>query len=273
MAQNRGVPEPTNDGVRRLWPAPEPQSLDDHDVLAAYPMPDGRPLLRVNFVSSVDGAVTLEGRSGGLGDAADRRVFNLLRVACDAVLVGAGTVRIERYGPMVLAERLRRLRRELGREADPVFAVVSRGLDLDPAHPLFTEAPRRPVLLTTPSSARRDGERFAAVADVLSCGTTDTEIDLGEAVAELSRRGLPHILCEGGPHLFAALVAADLVDELCLTFAPKLIGPGPGRIVAGYPSPVRSLALAQVLAAGDELFLHYTRPRPPSPPPIPLELI
>jgi riboflavin-specific deaminase-like protein len=239
--------------VRRLWPAPGTGPLNDDDLRAAYAVPDDRPMLRVNFVSSVDGAVTLDGRSGGLGDAADRRVFGLLRVACDAVLVGAGTVRVEGYGPMSLPARLRKLRPG---QDDPVLVVVSRRLDLDPSHPLFTQADRRPVLITT--EAQRDDPRFAAAADVLGCG--HDEVDLAAALPELHRRGLTHILCEGGPHLFGTLAAADLVDELCLTFAPKLVGSGPGRITAGPPFAVRSLALAHVLAAGDELLLRYTRP-------------
>jgi riboflavin biosynthesis pyrimidine reductase len=243
--------------LRRLWPSPDAAPLDDEQLLAAYPMPEGHPLVRVNFVSSVDGSVTLDGRSGGLGDAADRRVFGLLRVGCDALLVAAGTVRIEGYGPLALSERLRRLRRAQGRAADPVLVLVTRRLDLDPTDPLFTEAPHRPAVVTTETTARRAGDRFGPVADIVGMGAD--EVDLAAAMAELTKRGLPHVLCEGGPHLLGSLLEADLVDELCLTVAPKLVGAGPGRIVAGPPSPVRNVALAQVLASDDELFLRYTR--------------
>jgi riboflavin-specific deaminase-like protein len=245
-----------NATVRRLFPTPDPEPLSDQAILDAYPA--DRPVLRVNFVSSVDGAVTLDGRSGGLGDAADRRVFGLLRVACDAVLVGAGTVRIEQYGAMVLPRRLQTLRVAQGRDESPVLIVVSHSLDLDPAHPLFTEAPHRPVLITTTPTAHREGARFEAVADVLAAG--EGAVDLGAAMAELARRGLTQILSEGGPHLLGSLAAADLVDELCLTIAPMLVGSGPGRIVTGMPSPVRNMALAHVLAAGHELLLRYVRP-------------
>jgi riboflavin biosynthesis pyrimidine reductase len=248
------IDDPT---VRRLWPAPASGPLDDEEILDAYPMPEGRQRLRVNFVSSVDGAVTIEGRSGGLGDAADRRIFGLLRVACDAVLVAAGTVRAEQYGPMTVDESLRALRREQGRTADPVLVLVTRALELDPQAPLFTQATHRPIVVTTEATVRKVGARFAAVADVVGLGEQD--VDLAAAVAELTKRGLPHVLSEGGPQLLGSLIAADLVDELCLTFAPKLVGAGPGRIVAGPPSPVRAVGLAQILTAGDELFLRYTR--------------
>lgn len=243
--------------VQRLWPDPGPRPLSDADVLDAYPMPD-RQWLRVNFVSSVDGAVTLDGRSGGLGGPGDRRVFGLLRVACDAVLVGAGTVRVERYTAMVMPEHLRRLRLAQGRTADPVLAVVTRRLDLDPEHPLFRHAPLRPVLVTTSVAARAAGQRYAEVADVVGIGPSHA--DLGAAIEEMAGRGLRHVLCEGGPHLLGSLLGRDLVDELCLTLAPKLVGPGAGRIIAGPPSAVREMALSQILASDGELFLRYTRP-------------
>lgn len=244
--------------IRRLWPSADSEPLSDAALLDAYPMPEDQPWLRVNFVSSVDGAVTVDGRSGGLGGAGDRRLFGLLRVACDAVLVGAGTVRVEGYGPMALSERLRSLRRDLGRTADPVQVVVTRRLQLRPDDALFTQAPHRPVIITTDASASRAGADFAAVADVVGHGAD--QVDLAAALADLAKRGLPHILCEGGPHLFGSLVAAHLVDELCLTLAPKLAGAGAGRIVAGPPSSVRSLSLDQILAGDDELFLRYSRP-------------
>jgi riboflavin-specific deaminase-like protein len=258
VAQNGPVPttEP-EPAFRRLWPSLDPGPLSDEEILAAYPTPDGQPLLRVNFVSSVDGAVTLEGRSAPLGGPGDRKILSLLRVACDAVLVGAGTVRVEGYSPLRTAESRRRLRVERGRTADPVLALVTRRMDFDPNDPRFTKAAERPIIVTTEETAARNRGRFAEVADVVGCGTT--EVDLTAAVAALAQRGLRHVLCEGGPHLLGSLLEADLVDEFCLTLAPKLVGPGAGRIVAGPPTAVRALALDQVLAAGDELLLRYVR--------------
>jgi riboflavin-specific deaminase-like protein len=254
--QNEGVTS-TDPGVRRLHPSPDPAPMSDDDLLADYPVPDGRPLLRVNFVSSVDGSVTLNGRSGPLGDAADRRVFHLLRVACDAVLVGHSTVQIEQYGALRESERIRKMRLDHGRTADPVLVLVTRAFRLDPADPMFADAPQRPVIVTTEPRAHEHADRFSPVADVIGSGTD--EVDLAAALTGLVERGLPHVLCEGGPHLLGSLVAADLVDELCLTLAPKFVGPGAGRIIAGPPTTVRELTLAQILAAGDELFLRYTR--------------
>jgi riboflavin biosynthesis pyrimidine reductase len=184
-------------------------------------------------------------------------VFHLLRVACDAVLAGHGTVRIERYGALTESERIRQLRVEHGRTADPVLVLVTRRFELDPADPMFTDAPQRPIVVTTAPAAQANAERFSAVADVLGFGTD--EVDLAAALAQLATRGLRHVLSEGGPHLLGSLLAADLVDEMCLTLAAKLVGPGAGRIVAGPSTPLRELTLDHILAAGDELFLRYSR--------------
>jgi len=247
----------TEPQIRPIWPTPDDTPLTDDGILDAYAMPEARPLLRLNFVSSVDGSATLEGRSGTLGSAADKRVFHLLRVVCDAVVVAAGTIRVERYGPDLLAPRLRELRVERGRPEHPVLVIVTRRLDLDPDNPLFTEAGARPIIVTTEATAEASGARFAAVADVLGFGTD--EVDLAAATRALADRGLPHLLCEGGPHLLGSLEEADLVDEFCLTLAPKLVGAGSGRIVAGTPSPVREQTLGHVLTDGQELFLRYVR--------------
>jgi len=248
----------TEPQIRPLWPSPEDTPLTDDGILDAYEMPALRPLLRLNFVSSVDGSATLEGRSGTLGSTADKRVFHLLRVVCDAVVVAAGTIRVERYGPDLVAPPLQKMRRERGRPDHPVLVVVTRRLDLDPEHPLFAEAGTRPVIVTSEATAAESGARFAEVADVLGIGGDD--VDLTAATRALAERGLSHLLCEGGPHLLGSLQEADLVDEFCLTLAPKLVGSGPGRVVAGTPSPVRDLALGHVLTDGQELFLRYVRP-------------
>jgi riboflavin biosynthesis pyrimidine reductase len=219
----------TETEIRRVYPEPDPAPLDDGGLLAAYAWPD-RTMLRVNFVTSVDGAVAVEGYSAGLGSPSDKRVFDLLRRTCDAVIVGAGTLRHEGYGPM---------------------------LDLDPAHTMLADAPVRPIVVTNASAPADQIEALSAVADVLTCG--DTVVDLNAAVTELARKGHRRLLCEGGPYLLGTLTAADAVDEMCLTIAPMLAGPGSGRITAGPAASVRDLRLVQVLAAGDELLLRYAR--------------
>ncbi|GGJ78188.1 hypothetical protein GCM10010123_05290 [Pilimelia anulata] len=249
--------------IRRLWPAPDPDPLDDDALAAAYAEPPG-PWLRVNFVSSLDGAVEVDGYSAPLSGPADKRIFGLLRMRADAVLVGAGTLRHEGYRALRLDERRRARREADGRPPYPTLVVVSRSLDLDPDLAAFADAPVRPVVLTAAAAPAARRAALAPVADVLDCG--DADVDPAAGLAALRARGLVRLLSEGGPHLLGALTAADLVDELCLTVAPLLAGAGAGRITAGPaapPAPVR-LPLRGILAAGDTLFLRHARTTPPA---------
>ncbi|MDG4802096.1 pyrimidine reductase family protein [Micromonospora sp. WMMD980] len=240
--------------IERIWPAPVTGPLADPQLTALYGRP-ARPHLRVNFVASADGAVTLDGYSAGLSGEPDKRVFGMLRMLCDGLLVAAGTLRHEGYRAVRLDAGRRAWRRERGLAEFPTLVVVSGSLDLDPAQACFADAPVRPLVLT-----RDDAEPPAGLADVVDlvrCGAD--RVDLTTGLAELRRRGLDQVLCEGGPHLFGALTAADLVDELCLTVAPLLAGAGPGRITAGAASAPRHLPLRHVLAADAVLMLRYAR--------------
>lgn len=234
--------------------------LGDDDLLAAYATEPDRAWLRVNFVTSVDGAVSAaDGYSAGISDPADKRVFGLLRMTCDALMVGAGTLRHEGYGAMRLGERREDWRRARGMPENPLLVIVSGSCDLDPESEVFTDAPVRPFVITTSSAPPERRAPVAAVAHVLAFG--DTSVDLAGALDVLRRSGFAQVLCEGGPHLLGTLTEADLVDEMCLTIAPALVGPGPGRITAGPATPVpRSLRLRHALAADDLLLLRYTRP-------------
>ena len=227
--------------IDRLWPDLA-ENLTDDELVA-----DLGPGLRVNFVSSIDGAATHEGRSGGLSGAADKRHFELLRRVCDVVMVGAGTVRDEGYGPMRVSATSERWRIEHGMPGHPVFAIVSGHLDLDESSRIFTEAPVRPIIVTS-----RPADRFAAVADVI-------DADLPGAVEQLRARGLTRILCEGGPSLFGSLLAVDAVDELCITIAPTLEAGDAPRISHGDIPEARGMRLGHVLRSGDTLLLRYVR--------------
>jgi riboflavin biosynthesis pyrimidine reductase len=243
--------------IRRLWPDPSASALDDAALAAMYGRPP-RPHLRVNFVSSVDGAVTLDGHSAGLSGPADKRVFGVLRMLCDALLVGAGTLRRERYRAVRLDAGRRSWRRDNGLPEFPRLVVASRSLYLDPAQAAFADAPVRPLVLTTAKAVPPRG--LTDVADVVPVG--DDEVDVATLLPELSRRGFDQVLCEGGPRLFGSLTAAGLVDELCLTVSPLLAGPGPNRITLGLPGPTHPLRLAHVLTAEDVLMLRYVRASP-----------
>lgn len=247
-----GVAEAQHVTIDRVWPEPA-AALTDDELVAG--LRGAEPVLRVNFVSSVDGAATRDGLSGGLGDAADRRYFELLRRVADVVLVGAGTVRAEGYGPLRVSDASVAWREANGLTPHPVFALVSGSLDLDAGSRIFTEAPVRPIVVTT---AGHDVSAFGEVADVVEVGTGEL-IDPPAAVAALHARGLTRILCEGGPHLFGSLLAADVVDELCVTVEPTLEAGDARRIAAGGLPEPRGLELAHVLRAGSTLLLRYRR--------------
>jgi riboflavin-specific deaminase-like protein len=230
---------------------------ESSDLPALYPRyPE--PTLRVNFVSSIDGAATLDGVSGGLSGPADKRIFNTLRMVCDALLVAAGTVRKENYDALRLTPEGRAWRREQGLPEFPLMVIVSGSLDLDPSQLIFSDAPIRPIVVTHEAAPKERRAAVAEVADLITAGAE--QVDLTAALGALHARGATQVLCEGGPHLLGALTAADLVDELCLTLSPLLAGPAAGRITAGSPSSPRPMSLRGILSAQDMLFLRYARP-------------
>lgn len=243
--------------ITRLLPSPQ-QDLDEEALLEAYRFDAGeRPRVRFNFVASADGAATLRGRAGGLGNDADQRILQLLRRTADVLVLGAGTVRAEGYGGALLEEPGLAWRREHGAAAHPAVAIVSASLDLDPAAPFFAEAPVRPTVFGSASAPREARSRLAEVADVVVLG--DQVVDPAEIVAELASRGHRRILSEGGPRLFGSFQQAGLVDELCLTVSPLLVG-GPNPRIAQsaleHAAPL-PLALVHVLLSEDLLFLRY----------------
>lgn len=225
-------------------------------LVTLYPR-DPEPVVRVNFVASIDGAATVDGKSGGLGGPGDKQIFDVLRMVCDVLLVAAGTVRNENYDALRLDEQSRAWRRGQGLPEFPLMAVVSRSLDLNLDQLVFADAPVRPVVITHEGADPDRRAAVAEVADVIAAG--DGEVDLAAALAGLRGRGGSQVLCEGGPHLFGAMVAADLVDELCLTVSPLLAGGDAGRIATGPAGPGREMTLRHVLGEDDMLFLRYAR--------------
>ncbi len=233
--------------------------LSDEELIAAYEVADRAvPHLRANFVSSLDGAVEIDGQSKALSSDSDSRVFSVIRRMADVVLVGAGTIRDEGYNPLKLSAKAREWRTAAGLAENPTLAIVSSRLELSPVNPVFRSAVR-PIVITHASSPEDRRAALAEVAEVLVLG--EVTVDLQAVVDEFAARGMTQILSEGGPHLLGALTAADLVDELCLALAPLLAGPGASRIIAGAPSTLtRQMKLESALSAEDDyLFFRYVR--------------
>jgi riboflavin-specific deaminase-like protein len=257
------TPEPKPQ-FKRLMPPGEPadavQIADGLDLQAHARSCGERPYTILNMASTVDGRASIGGRSGAIGDVADRQLFHALRASVDAVMAGAGTVRVERYGRIIPDAATRRRRLQRGLSEEPLACIVSGRLSLAPDTPLLTE-PQARVVIVTPSESSLPAS--PAQLDYVRA-QRDGLLDLPAAMAELSGRfGVRTLLCEGGPHLNGQLLLAGLVDELFLSFAPKLASGEDAtgealRIVAGaqFREPL-GLELLGVLESASTLFLRY----------------
>lgn len=229
-----------------------PSSADG--LIELYPR-NPWPTLRANFIASADGAVTVDGLSRGLHGPGDKEIFDSLRMVCDALIVAAGTVRAENYDALRLTPAAREWRVAHGLPEFPLMVICSRSLDLDLDQLVFSDAPIRPIVVTTTTAP---AEKVAEVADVIAVG--DDRVDLPAAIAKLHSLGASQLLCEGGPQLMGSMIAADQVTELCLTVSPLLVGGGPGRISDGATAVrPRKMSLRHVLTLEDMLFLRYAR--------------
>ena len=244
--------------MRRLLPDPGPTSVLDqvHQLDLISDPPDHRPYVVTNFALTVDGKATLHGRSGAIGSDTDTEFLVCLRTRVDAVMIGAGTMRAERYGRPVADPGKRGRRERRGMSQDPLLIIVSGRLDIPWDAPVFSDRGARVLIFTTSDAESPQTE--AQVRIVRHEGA----VDLREALGYLRReRGVRALLCEGGPRLHAQLIDAGLVDELFITRASKLAGgPGPGLVV-DLSELERPLELAWLLDSDGELFARYRIPR------------
>jgi riboflavin-specific deaminase-like protein len=248
---------------RQLYP--EPGELTAIDAAAAVRNdarpPADRPYLALNMVATADGRITIDGRSGQIGNQHDRTLFHELRAQADAILVGAGTARNEHYGRLIRDPERRERRAAAGLEPDPLAIVCSARLALDPEEvPLLQDRDSRVTVITS-----SDDEIEGAQAQVEYIRTSKSEaagvVPLTAALAELRSRGVETVLCEGGPILNATLLAENLVDELYLVVASKLSGGVGPTIVSGAElDPPRELELVSALEGGGDVFLRYRIP-------------
>ncbi len=248
--------------IERFHPSAETVTVEQmlaslHPVDRAHA---DRPYVIGTFVTSVDGRATLDGRSGGLGDEADREIFRGLRATVDAILVGTGTLRTEKYGRAGRSQELRAERARRGLEQEPTIMILSRSLDLPTDIPLLQDEQSR-VRLYTPSDA--PAPRVGAQMEVTRLGGGEGEGE-GELAAALriarQEHGIRAIDCEGGPTLFGALLALDAVDELFLTLAPTWAGSREQPLSAERPIvPTRNLELVAGYQHDSRLYLRYAR--------------
>jgi riboflavin-specific deaminase-like protein len=244
--------------MRQLFPTP----VDDVDVVSTYasddrPSPADRPWVMLNMISSVDGGISVDGVSGGLGGPADKVVFSAIRGVADIILVAAGTVIAEDYRrpqtpPIIQEQRIGR-----GQEPIPRIAIVTNNLSIDPTHRVF-DPEARPIVVTKSEADRDRVSALDPVADIVFAG--ETAVNVAAAVRSLGELGARVVLVEGGPTFNSAVVAADLIDELCLTVSPLLLGgDGPRIVNGGTPERPLPLRLDRILEQDDLLFHRFVR--------------
>lgn len=241
--------------MRRLLPDPGPTTVEQQlDGYRPWEEPgEERPLVAMNFAATLDGRATIEGRSGQIGSDTDTAMLVGLRTRFDAVMIGAGTMRAERYGRVVSDPAKRERRERLGLPHDPLTVIVSGRLDLPWDAPLFTEGGGRVLVFTAAE------EKPPEVATPLRVVRHEGRVDVAAALRHLRReRGIRALLCEGGPRLHSELWSQGLVDELFLTVAPKLTGAGASILEGELPAPA-PLELAWLLEQDGELFGRYRR--------------
>lgn len=245
----------------QLFPTAGDQPIDVRAAVAAESRPgrDGRPWLYTNMIASADGGTAVDGLSGQLGGPGDKTVFAALRSVADAILVGAATVREERYRPPNQSDEIVAERRERGQAPHPRLAIVTRSLDLDLELPLFDDPKNRPLILTASSAPP---ERKAALderAEVLEVG--EDGVEPSAALAALAERGVATVLSEGGPSLNGQLIAAGLVDEWNLSLSPRLLGGDSRRAAVGHlpGGPPEAMGLSRVWTDDDFLFCRWVR--------------
>ena len=215
---------------------------------------DGRPWVLVNFVTSIDGATTVKGKSSALGDDDDLAMFKAIRSLPDVILVGARTVRAEDYQPVVLDEERRAVRRERGQADDPILAIVSGSLGIDPEARVFGDPEHKPLILT---STTADPGRLVNIGDMAEIAFL-IELTPEKILDQLGAASV--VLLEGGPTLTGQFVAAGLVDEMCLTVSPLLVGGESKRVAVGAEAgPPLGMRLDRAHLGERSLFLRYLR--------------
>jgi riboflavin biosynthesis pyrimidine reductase len=203
--------------------------LDLSEIPGLYAFPES-PWLRVNMVTSLDGVVAIDDDSKALSCAEDRALYKSLRAMSDAVIVGARTAAHPGYASLT----------------KPLVVISNSGA---------IEASASTLIAIVPTASA--GRVAADHPDALILHAGDTSVDLHQAIDQLHSRGLTKLLCEGGPKLLDSLLHAELVNEMCLTHSPVLIGSGPHLLATNNVASI-ALSLTHLFEANGFLFTRYT---------------
>lgn len=238
--------------------------LDDDARLAqlyAYPAGLTRPYVRANMIASIDGGATDDGSSGGLAGPGDRAVFAQMRQEADVILVGASTVRVENYSGAQMSLAQRQERQARGQAEVPPIAVITHSADFEHDAKLFTRTEVPPLILTSHENVEDARSRFGSVAEVVDAsGPQNDRVDPAAVLDALEARGLRRVLTEGGPSLLGLFIERDLLDELCVTIAPILVGGSARRIATGGGEAHNRMRRSHILTDGEGyLYTRYVR--------------
>lgn len=255
--------------MRQLYPGEESSvgSGKPADVTEAVVAEDrttagDRPWLFVNMVASIDGATAIAGASGGLGGTGDRLVFRGLRASADFIIVGASTVRAERYRPPQAYPEAAAHRAGRNQGERPRLAVITNSLDLDPSLPLFDDEPG-PIVFHPPTAKPANVAALETMAELVAIepASNSGKLPLSAVIDDLAARGARRILSEGGPTLNGQLTAEGLVDEWNLTLTPLAIGGESPRAAVGPTphGPPPAMTLRRVWTDEGYLFCRWTR--------------
>jgi riboflavin biosynthesis pyrimidine reductase len=247
--------------LTELGPMGSPFDTDDGGRLAAfysYPEPLDRCWVRANMISSLDGGATDAGKAGGLAGPGDRALFARMRQEADVIVVGASTVRIENYSGAQMSATQRQDRQHRGQAEVPPIAVVTHRADFEHDARFFTRAEVPPLILTCRDTVDDARQRLGAVAEIVDAsGVEPDRVDIAAVVDILNARGLRRILTEGGPSLLSLFIENELLDELCVTIAPILVGGLAPRIATGSGGVLTRMRRSHLIT-DDEGYL-YTR--------------
>jgi riboflavin biosynthesis pyrimidine reductase len=239
------------------------ESLDENRLtdLYSYPVDPRSCWVRGSMIASLDGGATDDGKSGGLAGPGDRAIFMQMRQLADVILVGAGTVRAENYSGAQFSPAQRQARQRRGQaEVPPIAVVTNRGL-LDHDAKVFTRTEVPPLILTSAKAVADAHRRLGSAAEVIDASGPDHDrVDAAAVLKILADRRLFRVLAEGGPQLLGLLIEHDLLDELCLTIAPLLVGGAAPRIATG-PGHVHTALRRAHLLTDDAgyLYARYVR--------------
>ncbi len=241
-----------------------PEAIDDVDPIQLYaaderPGSPERPWVMLNMISSIDGAISIDGVSGGLGGPADKRVFSAIRGVADVILVGSGTVVAENYRRPQTPPEIQGMRVERGQSPLPRLAIVTNRLNV-PRHHQVLDAEHPPIIVTHEQAPADKRRALEDKAEIVVAG--ESAVDVEVALEHLGALGMRVVLLEGGPTLNAAVVTADRLDELCLTLSPLVVGGDGAGIVNGAMQSERRFHLDRLLQEDDLAFFRYVRTRP-----------